>query len=142
MAVHRPTPREPVRRPSNLAVALVSIILVGLLGLWAWSETAHARQAEAEAESELPVHKVTHDSLAPTYTYDGGIVRWYVLVDPDYGIEYLINDRGGCCPKLGADGNVYRPVGRRCVVRWHCWPSLSPWRFCPRSRCSCARGCC
>lgn len=109
MARRRPTPREPEGRPSNLAVALVSIILVGLLGLWAWwawSETAHASQTEDEAEAELPTHKVTHDSLAPTYTYDGEIIRWYVLVDPDYGIEYLVNDRGGCCPRLGADGSI------------------------------------
>ena len=49
---------------------------------------------------------MTHDSLAPTYTYDGEIIRWYVLQDPDYGIEYLVNDRGGCYPRLDPHGNV------------------------------------
>lgn len=51
---------------------------------------------------------MTHDSLAPTYTYDGEVIRWYVLVDPDTDVQYLVNDRGGCCVRLDAYG---RPMG-------------------------------
>lgn len=43
----------------------------------------------------------THDSLAPTYTYDGECIRWYVFTDPDTSIQYLVNDRGGCCVREG-----------------------------------------
>jgi hypothetical protein len=28
------------------------------------------------------------------------------MVDPDYRIQYLVNDRGGCCVRLDSDGNV------------------------------------
>lgn len=49
---------------------------------------------------------VTHDSLAPTHTYDGEVIRWYVLVDPDTQVQYLVNDRGGCCARLDGFGGV------------------------------------
>ena len=38
--------------------------------------------------------------------YDGEIIRWYVLQDPDYGIEYPVNDRGGCYPRLDPYGSA------------------------------------
>ena len=41
-----------------------------------------------------------------TYTYDGEIIRTYVLTDPDTGIQYLEGDRGGICPRLDRYGNV------------------------------------
>ena len=59
----------------------------------------------SEAE-QRPVATITHDSLAPTYTYDGEVIRWYVLIDPDTSVQYLVNDRGGCCPRLDQYGNV------------------------------------
>lgn len=105
MASRHPTPREPWRRPSDLAVALVCVILVAILGLLSWLGMLATQPHEEEPE-ELPTHRVTHDSLAPTYTYDGEVIRWYVLRDPDYGIEYLANDRGGCCVRLDSYGNV------------------------------------
>ena len=79
--------------------------LVLLVGWWAWcvySETL----VEEEPEPQPKVHRVTHDSLAPTCTYDGEVIRWYVLVDPDTQIQYLVNDRGGCCVRLDPYGGV------------------------------------
>ena len=90
---------------TDLAVGLFCFMLVLLIGgavLWGLS---HAFP-EADAAEELPSHPITHDSLAPTYTYDGEVIRWYVLVDPDTDVEYLVNDRGGCCPRLDHNGNV------------------------------------
>lgn len=52
------------------------------------------------------VTKMTHDSLTPTITHDGGAIRRYVLVDPDTEVQYLVNDRGGCCPRLDSYGRV------------------------------------
>lgn len=46
----------------------------------------------------------THDSLDGTLTADGSYIRWYVFTDPDTGIEYLVNDRGGCTPRLDSAG--------------------------------------
>lgn len=104
MSGRRPTPREPRRVPSRLAVGLVCMVFIGLLGWWAWC--AYAGTVAEETEPELPAHRVTHDSMTVTYTYDGEMIRWYVMVDPDSGVQYLVNDRGGCCPRLSYDGSI------------------------------------
>ena len=106
MSARRPTPREPRLRPSRLAVGLVCVLLIGLLGWWAWRAYSERVAAEVDAEPEPPVHRVTHDSMTVTYTYDGEMIRWYVMIDPDSGVQYLVNDRGGCCPRLGYDGSI------------------------------------
>lgn len=105
MAARHPTPRTSQRRPSDLAVALVCVLVIGILGLCAWLGMVVAQPVEEEPE-ELPTRRVTHDSMAATVTYDGELIRWYVLVDPDFGIQYLVNDRGGCCVRLNSYGNV------------------------------------
>ena len=86
-------------------MASVCVALILLVGLFAWIGHALTRP---EMEPGLPTHeaKVTHDSLAANYTYNGEVIRWYVLVDPDFGIQFLVNDRGGCCVRLDSYGNV------------------------------------
>lgn len=49
---------------------------------------------------------LTMDSLSCTYTYNGEIIRYYVFVDPETRIEYLVNDRGGMTPRLDYNGEV------------------------------------
>lgn len=44
--------------------------------------------------------------MAVTYTYDGEMIRWYVLIDPENGVQYIVNDRGGCCPRVSYDGTI------------------------------------
>lgn len=66
----------------------------------AYSDAAHAERVE------LPVRKITHDSMAMTYTYDGEMIRWYVMIDPDSGVRYIVNDRGGCYPRISYDGSI------------------------------------
>lgn len=95
----------PQGRPSDLTVALVCVLMIGLLGLCAWLGMA-LMAPKAEEEAELPTHRVTHDSMCATNTYDGELIRWYVMTDPDYQIQYLVNDRGGCCVRLDSNGNV------------------------------------
>ena len=34
------------------------------------------------------------------------VIHRYVLQDPDYGIEYPVNDRGGCYPRLDPYGSA------------------------------------
>lgn len=51
--------------------------------------------------------KPSHDALTGTLMTDGQYIYWYVMVDPDTGIEYLVNNFGGTTPRLGADG---RPI--------------------------------
>lgn len=74
-----------------------------------WYGHAGARGGEGGSTVSAEVEnasKVTHDSLAQTYTHDGEVIRWYVLVDPDTSVQYLVNDRGGCCPRLNVDGTT------------------------------------
>ena len=103
LAKTRPTPREPKKRPSDLAVALFCFLMIALLGLSAWWGLSHTLPTEAERR---PQKVITHDSLGPTYTYDGEVIRWYVFIDPDTSVQYLVNDRGGCYPRLDQYGNV------------------------------------
>lgn len=48
--------------------------------------------------------EIRHDSLDATLTQDGTHVSWYVFIDPDTGVEYLVNDRGGCTQRLDKNG--------------------------------------
>lgn len=101
----RPSPRrdKPRTYPSDAAVWVLMVILSAILvGSCIWGFT-HELPKEAERR---PQNVIKHDSLAPTYTYDGEIIRWYVLIDPDTGVQYLVNDRGGCTPRLDQYGNI------------------------------------
>lgn len=101
MSNGRPTRRRD-KKESGGVIPIFVVLIIILLGSLAWGVT-HQPPTEAELR---PEHKITHDSLAPTYTYDGEVVRWYVFTDPDTEIQYLVNDRGGCTPRLDQYGNV------------------------------------
>lgn len=96
----RPTPRRRQDVPSNATTALFCLFMIALLALSVWWGMAHLLPTEAEQRP------IMHDSLAPTYTHDGEIIRWYVFTDPDSSVQYLVNDRGGCTPRLDQYGNV------------------------------------
>lgn len=99
----RPTPRGERKRPSTAAVVFLTLLIGSVLAIVAWRGLTHEPPNEAE---QRPEAVITHDSLAPTYTYDGEVIRWYVLIDPDTSVQYLVNDRGGCTPRLDQYGNV------------------------------------
>lgn len=71
-----------------------------------------SRRVTAEEGQEDAKPVVKHDSLAPTYTYDGEIIRWYVFTDPDTDVQYLVNDRGGCTPRLTSGYGSRTMTGR------------------------------
>lgn len=105
---YEPYPRRRQKeRPSAAAVVLLVCVLGTILSVILLfsitRETAEPLPGEAPAPVEATIK---HDSLAPTYTYDGEIIRWYVFTDPDSGVQYLVNDRGGCTPRLGTNGHV------------------------------------
>lgn len=99
----RPTPRGRQDVPSGATTALFCLFMFALLALSLWWGITHLMPAESDKPKEAIVK---HDSLAPTYTHDGEIIRWYVFTDPDSSVQYLVNDRGGCTPRLNQYGNV------------------------------------
>ena len=87
--------RRPTRRRDGPSAyrAVIGIIVV----MWWFSKKVEGVRRTAPYPS--------HDSLGPTYLYDGkDVIRWYVFTDPDSGIQYLVNDRGGCTPRLDSTG--------------------------------------
>lgn len=106
----RPTPREKRKLPSDGTTIVFLLIVIAVLSFLLVRGVAQGQTGNVQAEQE---HKITHDSLAPTYTYDGEIIRWYVFTDPDSSVQYLVNDRGGCTPRLDQYGNI---IG---VQTWH-----------------------
>ena len=87
------TPRSypPREVPVGWLSALVCLFIVLGLGLVIY---VLAKQTNDAATAQPTVR---HDSLDVTRTYDGGMIRWYVFTDPDTQVQYLVNDRGGCC---------------------------------------------
>lgn len=79
---------------AGICIFLVIAVCSFIYGLWhQTNEAAHQ-------------YSKNHSSLTVTYTYDGQMIRWYVMVDPDTGVEYLVNDLGGTTPRLSATNNT------------------------------------
>lgn len=93
-----PSYRRPHRRSDGVSAwrAVIGIIIVFMLVILAG--LYFTKKVESH-HSATPYP--SHDSLGPTYLYDGkSVIRWYVFTDPDSGVQYLVNDRGGCTPRL------------------------------------------
>lgn len=95
-----PAPRHDAV-PSNgstVALVLVAIVLIVGIGVWAWLSQREVIEASKAAETE---QLITHDSMTAVHTYNGETIRFYVMVDPDTGVQYVVNDRGGMCVREG-----------------------------------------
>lgn len=91
-----PAPRHDVV-PSNgatVALIIVAIVLIIGAGVWAWLGQREIVEASKATKSDV---LVTHDSMTAIHTYNGEIIRFYVMTDPDTNIQYVVNDRGGMC---------------------------------------------
>lgn len=88
--------------PSNASAVVVALIAIALMmGFAAWAYTSNLETAkDAGVRAERPI---THDSMSIVHTYDGEEIRFYVMTDPDTGVQYIVNDRGGMCPREGID---------------------------------------
>ena len=85
-----PRNRPPKDVPIGWISALVCMFIVMGLGLVVYVLVRQVNDAATEPT-------IRHDSMGATHTYDGETIRWYVFTDPDTQIQYLVNDRGGCC---------------------------------------------
>lgn len=96
------TPRNKVDLPKTFWVIVVSALLIlasmvfQLVRLLDQLEPRDGTPVEDEGGVRL-----THDSMAITYTYDGESIRYYVMTDPDTGAQYIVTDHGGITPRLG-----------------------------------------
>lgn len=98
-----PAPRHDVV-PSNgstLALVVVALVLIIGVGVWAWLNQREVIAASKAAEQTE--HLITHDSMTAIHTYNGETIRFYVMTDPDTGVQYIVNDRGGMCLRENPD---------------------------------------
>jgi len=83
---------------AGVAVALISTLVIIALGVWAHMQTKALNLASQEvSEPSETEHLITHDSMTAVHTYNGETIRFYVMTDPDTGVQYIVNDRGGMC---------------------------------------------
>lgn len=78
-----------------MGVAVAAALAVGIM-MAATGAVIDALGIVEPTVAEAAESGPTHDSLGVTYTHDGEAIRWYVFADPDTGVQYLVNDRGGC----------------------------------------------
>ena len=71
-----------------IATAVMVLIAIALCGV------IDGCSAKADAET------IRMDSLGHTYTAEGDMIKLYVIIDPDSGIEYLVSDHGGITPRI------------------------------------------
>lgn len=85
---------------SGFWVAVVVLLMVGVLAIFAGLMVRRIN----ESATERP-RTQTHDSMTVNYTSDGQAIKWYVMTDPDTGVQYVVNDMGGCCLRVTKDGS-------------------------------------
>lgn len=100
-------PRRQKERPSAASVVLLVCILGTILSVILLASITRETSEPLPDEAPAPAGAtIKHDSLAPIYTYDGEIIRTYVFTDPEKGVQYLVNDRGGMTPRLDTNGHI------------------------------------
>jgi hypothetical protein len=100
--------RIPTRRTDGRAgilgivvFAIIEALTVLLVAYFAY------RYAEAVEDSKAPLSTgPSHDSMAIGYDYQGEATRFYVMTDPDTGIQYVWSDNGGLSPRYDRYGRV------------------------------------
>lgn len=93
-----PSPRND-HVPSNSITLFVLLFLVIMTIAFGVISYRH----DKKVTDTKPV--ITHDSMTAIHTYDGQMIRFYVMTDPDTNIQYIINDRGGMCVREHEDAN-------------------------------------
>lgn len=99
-----PTPRNRPREvPGRAFTVAVCIVIVALLGLFAWLGM-HEEQDPAPPQGA----QRTMTPMGCAYTENGGRIDAYVVVDPDTQVQYVVTDHGGITPRLDRHGE---PMG-------------------------------
>ena len=81
---------EKRHKRQNWILAIATTLVIAIIAFVAcWCDTR-------EASADLP----RMDSLAATFTAEGDVIKLYVIIDPDSGVEYLVSDHGGITPRI------------------------------------------
>lgn len=97
--IRRPTRRRDDDSLSVFASITACIIIVGVVAAVLYFLV---RDLNQRAKMQP---KTTHDSMCAVHTYNGETIRFYVMVDPDTQVQYVVNDRGGMCVREFPDAD-------------------------------------
>lgn len=98
----------PRKRPSASVVVLM-ICLIGLalsVALLFWIHATEGADLPDEAPAPEVMREVPDNSIGSIVMRDGEVMFLYVFPDPETGVEYLINDRGGMEKRTDNTGRV------------------------------------
>lgn len=86
---------------ATIVVAIVVYVLTLCVSIGRLCSNGPTTSQESQSTSKR------HDAMTCTYDNKGNRTNYYVMVDPDTGIQYVVNDKGGMCPRLRKDGTVF-----------------------------------
>lgn len=89
------------------AVLAMIVVLTIMYVLTLCMSTGRSRSDEPVTSQESQSTSKRHDAMTCTYDNKGNRTNYYVMVDPDTGVQYVVNDEGGMCPRLRKDGTVF-----------------------------------
>ena len=89
------------------AVLATIVVVTVVYALTLYMSTERSRSGESMTSQESQSTNKRHDAMTCTYDNKGNRTNYYVMVDPDTGIQYVVNDKGGMCPRLRKDGTVF-----------------------------------
>ena len=98
----------PRKRPSASVVVLM-ICLVGLalsVALLFWIHATEGADLPDEAPAPEVMREVEDTSIGSIVLRDGTVMHLYPFTDPETGVEWLLNDRGGMAPRVDTMGRV------------------------------------
>lgn len=102
----RRTARRDSRPRSGCLGGFIVGVLVTLLTI-ALSAMAWRWHVERNAEDESVRIGPTVDPLTVSYDCAGEATRWYVVEDPENGVQYIYNDHGGVCRRVTGEAVDY-----------------------------------
>ena len=107
---YEPMPRK---RPSA-AVVVLTICLIGLalsVALLFWIYATSGADLPDEAPAPEDMREVEDTSIGSIVMRDGTVMHLYVFPDPETGVEWLVNDRGGMEARVDTMGRVMVDAG-------------------------------
>ena len=97
----------PRRRHLDASVVVFLVCLLGLalsVALLFWIRSDNELPDEAPAPES--VSRVRDDSIGSIVLRDGTVMHLYSFTDPENGVRWLVNDRGGMAPRVDTMGRV------------------------------------